>query len=129
MQQKPLLNREFRAAKNEIAGLDLSSIDFKKNSVELTEVAMIVLDLLADIMLEYESVKVQIQVHTSDIGDAQGNLQLSIKRANTVKKYLTNQGVNPSRIVAEGYGGTKPIANNKTTGGRALNRRVEVTIR
>lgn len=128
-QQKPLISSEFRAAKNEIAGLDLSSIDFKKNSVVLTEVAMIVLDLLADTMLEYQTIKVQVKVHTNGIGEAEENLQLSVKRANAIKKYLVEQGIKQSRIAAEGYGESKPLASNKTSQGRARNRRVEVLVR
>jgi outer membrane protein OmpA-like peptidoglycan-associated protein len=128
-QQKQPVNSAFRAAENEIAGLDLSSIDFKKNSAELTEVAMILLDLLADIMLEYEAIKVQVKVHTNDIGEAEENLHLSVKRANVIKAYLAEQGVKRTRIAAEGYGETKPISSNKTSKGRALNRRVEVRIR
>jgi len=132
-EESPLLqqemNSEFIAAKNEIAELDLSSINFNRSSAELSETAMIVLDLLADTMLEYQAVKVQIKVHTSDIGDAEENLQLSVKRANVIKKYMTEQGLKRSRIAAEGYGDTKPIASNKTSKGRARNRRVEVKVR
>lgn len=128
-QPKPFISSEIRAAKNEIAGLDLSSIDFKKNSVALTEVAMIVLDLLADTMLEYQTVKVQVKVHTNNIGETEENLQLSVERASVIKKYMSEQGIKRSRIAAEGYGESKPIASNKTSKGRALNRRVEVIVR
>ncbi len=129
VQQKNLMNSEFIAAKDEIAELDLLSIDFKKSSAELSEIAMIVLDLLADTMLEYQAVKVQVKVHTNDTGEAEENLQLSIKRANVIKKYMVEQGVERMRIAAEGYGESKPIASNKTSKGRAQNRRVEVIVR
>jgi OOP family OmpA-OmpF porin len=55
-------------------------------------------------------------------------MQLSIDRANSVKTYLSNSGVNTENLTVKGYGETKPIASNKTEHGKRLNRRVEIKI-
>jgi outer membrane protein OmpA-like peptidoglycan-associated protein len=53
---------------------------------------------------------------------------LSLDRANAVREYLINKGIDPARLTAKGYGMTQPIADNKTEAGRAENRRTEVSI-
>jgi OOP family OmpA-OmpF porin len=55
-------------------------------------------------------------------------MALSKDRAESVKQYLVDQGANPSRIEAVGYGASQPVASNKTKAGRQKNRRVEFTI-
>ncbi|WP_414727928.1 OmpA family protein, partial [Zhongshania aliphaticivorans] len=65
---------------------------------------------------------------TDAIGSDNYNLTLSQNRAQSVKRYLTDHGVNGERLVAQGYGEAKPLANNDTAAGRAENRRVELTI-
>jgi outer membrane protein OmpA-like peptidoglycan-associated protein len=50
---------------------------------------------------------------------------LSLDRANTVREYLVNRGVDGSRLVAKGYGSSRPKADNKTAAGRGINRRIE----
>ena len=66
-----------------------------------------------------------IEGHTSSDGEAEANLVLSQNRAAAVKAFLVNLGVNPDRLKTEGYGEEKPIDDNDTTEGRALNRRVQ----
>jgi outer membrane protein OmpA-like peptidoglycan-associated protein len=56
------------------------------------------------------------------------NQLLSEKRANAVRNYLISKGVEEKRITAKGYGDTKPVASNKTTQGKAKNRRVEFIV-
>ncbi|MFT2536497.1 OmpA family protein, partial [Escherichia coli] len=67
---------------------------------------------------------VQIDGHTDSVGSAAYNLALSKKRAESVRAYLVSKGIDASRLAAEGYGKTKPIASNDTEAGRAENRRV-----
>jgi len=66
--------------------------------------------------------------YTDNVGSVAANLKLSKDRAEAVKTYLATQGVDPSKISAEGYGKAHPIATNKTDKGRQINRRVEFSI-
>ena len=66
-----------------------------------------------------------IEGHTSSDGEAEANLALSQNRAAAIKAFLVNLGVNPDRLKTEGYGEERPISDNETQEGRALNRRVQ----
>jgi OmpA-OmpF porin, OOP family len=66
--------------------------------------------------------------HTDNQGGADYNLGLSLARANSVVAWLTKHGVEANRLTAKGYGLTRPVADNATESGRALNRRVEVSL-
>ncbi len=70
----------------------------------------------------------EIAGHTDDTGNEERNRTLSLKRANTVKKYLVKHGVDSGKIKVTGLGSSKPKASNNTKKGRAANRRVEVLI-
>lgn len=72
--------------------------------------------------------KVQIEGHTDAIGGDAGNQRLSENRARAVRSYLISKGVNPDRLIAVGYGRSRPIADNSTAEGRAKNRRTEFTV-
>jgi outer membrane protein OmpA-like peptidoglycan-associated protein len=69
-----------------------------------------------------------ISGHTDNQGGAAYNLGLSDARAHSVVAWLTAHGIEASRLTANGYGATRPVADNATESGRALNRRVEVTL-
>ncbi|HSH28845.1 MAG TPA: OmpA family protein [Thiohalobacter sp.] len=71
---------------------------------------------------------IRIAGHTDSTGDAAYNKDLSMRRANAVKNYLLEKGVDPGVMTTVGWGETKPIADNATRAGRARNRRVEITI-
>lgn len=80
----------------------------------------------ADVMIKYPELKVVIEGHTDNIGGAAYNMKLSQRRAESIRKYLIEKfKIEPERIKAVGYGLTRPIASNKTSQGRQLNRRVE----
>jgi outer membrane protein OmpA-like peptidoglycan-associated protein len=83
---------------------------------------------LVTILNDFPEASVEIQGHTDDVGADNANLLLSQSRANSVKKYLIEHGVSEGRLTANGYGETKPIADNKTAAGKALNRRVEFVL-
>ena len=72
--------------------------------------------------------KVRIEGHTDNVGSASFNQALSEKRAMSVKKYLIERGIEPDRLSIAGFGASKPIEDNSTKEGRALNRRVEFII-
>lgn len=86
------------------------------------------LNTLAKALKENRDIKIKINGHTDIIGTDQYNLGLSVKRANSIKNYLANRGVNRSNISIEGYGKQEPVATNATAAGRAQNRRVEFII-
>ncbi|AXT61972.1 OmpA family protein [Aquimarina sp. AD10] len=80
------------------------------------------------ILKEYPTAKFTIEGHTDSQGRATNNQRLSDSRANAVKTYLTENGIDQFRLSAIGYGEDKPIASNKTRAGRAKNRRVEINL-
>ena len=79
-------------------------------------------------MKENKSYNLSINGHTDNKGDKGKNMILSQKRAEAVKKYLENKGIDPQRLTAQGFGETMPVADNSTAAGRAKNRRVEFKI-
>jgi outer membrane protein OmpA-like peptidoglycan-associated protein len=83
---------------------------------------------LANYLIKNPDRKVIVEGYTDSVGSAAYNQGLSERRANAVKNALVRAGVDPSRIVAQGYGKEYPVASNATNSGRAQNRRVEVTI-
>lgn len=84
------------------------------------------LDKLAAIFKQHTEVKASIEGHTDSQGDDQMNLNLSKARAKAVKDYLIKKGVDADHLSSEGYGETRPVADNGTSAGRAKNRRVIV---
>ncbi len=72
------------------------------------------------------SIKIIIKGYTDNIGSKKYNEILSVKRAESVKRYFVNKGINAQRFKIEGFGFSNPFATNKTQQGRALNRRVEL---
>ena len=70
--------------------------------------------------------KITVNGFCDDIGSEAMNKTLSLKRAKTVKDYLISKGIPSIRFNAVGFGETKPVADNKTSAGRAKNRRVEL---
>jgi outer membrane protein OmpA-like peptidoglycan-associated protein len=88
-------------------------------------------DVLASVALvlkEYDKTNVEVAGHTDNVGNAQNNQVLSEQRANSVASFLRGNGVAAKRIIASGYGQSNPIAENTSEGGRAQNRRVEITL-
>ncbi len=84
------------------------------------------LDKVVDILKSRPDLFVKIQGHTDSIGTKAYNDVLSLRRADAVKAYLTDKGIDKNRLSCEGFGFSKPVESNKTDKGRALNRRVEL---
>lgn len=87
-----------------------------------------VLNNLANTLNQFPETRIQIAGHTDNVGNDASNLRLSQQRANSVRDYLASVGVAPQRMQAVGYGETRPVADNSTEQGRAMNRRVEITL-
>jgi len=79
-------------------------------------------------MQENKDKRVALSGHTDSIGSEKYNLGLSERRVTAVREYVVKKGVDGSRITGQGFGESKPIADNKTKEGRAKNRRVEVKV-
>jgi OmpA-OmpF porin, OOP family len=103
-----------------------SKIFMQTNSDKLVTTSLAQLDELAVILKKYEQANLLIEGHTDNQGDDAFNLTLSQKRSEAVKTYLMGRGIMESRLTAKGYGEANPIADNKTSAGRAKNRRVEL---
>jgi outer membrane protein OmpA-like peptidoglycan-associated protein len=103
------------------------AIRFKPDSSEILDSSIPELERLKAQILDTKYT-VMIIGHTADLGYAASQLKLSILRAQAIKDYLVAQGISKKRLKVEGFGGTKPIADNSTEEGKALNRRVEFLI-
>ena len=108
--------------------LTLGDVLFDTGRAELNPGAGRKLDQLAQFLNEHKDRRVQIDGFTDSVGTDSYNEELSHRRADSVKSALLLRGVDSSRISTEGYGKAFPVANNVDSGGRQLNRRVEVII-
>jgi outer membrane protein OmpA-like peptidoglycan-associated protein len=97
-------------------------------SGKLTSNAFVMLDQLVRLMKKYTSLRLEIAVHTDNTGSAEYNLLLSQRHSQDLVKYLIMRGINKKRLVATGYGGSKPIAPNFLEKDRKLNRRIDFII-
>src|SRR5262249_54417201 len=92
----------------------LEGVNFTSGSNNLTADSKTILDNVAKTLQEWPDVKVEVQGHTDSQGKDDSNMKLSQSRAESVKSYLVSKGVDASRLTAQGYGETKPIADNAT---------------
>lgn len=127
------LKREMAGAKVERVGEGIkitfdSGILFNTNSSELSATAQNNIAELAKTLNKYNDTNVLIQGHTDATGTAAYNLNLSERRAQSVKSFTTYQGVASSRIITQGYGESMPVADNNSYSGKQANRRVEIAI-
>jgi outer membrane protein OmpA-like peptidoglycan-associated protein len=109
----------------QVLNTKLRDINFKTASAELLPASFAALDYVVGFLRQYSQLKYEIQGHCDSRGDDDYNLLLSAARTASVKTYLLTKGIPDSMIIAIGYGESRPIADNKTAAGRALNRRVE----
>ena len=108
--------------------LTLGDVLFDTGRAELNPGAARKLDQLAQFLNDHPERRVQIDGFTDSVGTDSYNQDLSQRRADAVKSSLITRGVDPSRIGSQGYGKGFPVASNTESGGRQLNRRVEVVI-
>ncbi len=120
----PEVTEEVQKTLNEYAKTIL--FDSGKSSIK-EESNQVLKDIVA-ILNEYPTAKFTVEGHTDSAGSAKLNQRLSDSRANAVKNYLSENGIDQFRLSAVGYGEDRPIATNKTRAGRAQNRRVEINL-
>jgi outer membrane protein OmpA-like peptidoglycan-associated protein len=105
----------------------LRSIQFDTGKATLKPESSSMLDQVVALLKQDQSLKLEVQGHTDNVGAAAANLKLSQDRAAAVKDYLvTTGGIAAARLTTAGFGDTKPVAPNTTDEGRAQNRRVEL---
>ena len=103
-------------------------IYFVTNKAVLQKASFKTLDMVADLLKADPNLKLNIAGHTDNVGSDAVNNVLSVKRAQAVRDYLVRKGIGESRLIAEGFGSTRPVTSNKTATGRAKNRRVEMRL-
>jgi outer membrane protein OmpA-like peptidoglycan-associated protein len=106
----------------------LKNVFFETNKFTLLPESKAELNKLADLLKKNPSLKIEVGGHTDNAGNDADNIKLSENRAKAVKDYLVSMGIDGARLTAKGYGKSKPIADNGTEAGRALNRRTEFTV-
>jgi outer membrane protein OmpA-like peptidoglycan-associated protein len=106
----------------------LGDVLFEIDRAELKPGAARTLDQLAGALNDDRRSTISIEGHTDSTGNPQHNVDLSLHRAESVKSYLVQRGVDPARITTQGMGQDYPVASNATEAGRQQNRRVEVVV-
>lgn len=105
--------------------LGSATIEFASNSSVIRTASNQLLDSIATAAKACPG-RLRIEGHTDDVGRDRSNTTLSLRRAEAVRTALIRRGVAANRLIAEGFGDTRPIANNSTEAGRARNRRIEI---
>lgn len=101
---------------------------FKTNTAQLEADSYVELEKLLRFLKENDKLTIEIAGHTDATGDEAFNKQLSLQRANAVANYLIENGISKPRLLVKGYGSSRPIADNDTEAGKAMNRRTEMKI-
>lgn len=102
------------------------NVYFGTGSTEITFKNYKPLDEVVAILKEHTNAVLSIEGHTDNVGSEATNTKLSQKRADAIKAYFVKKGIDVSRLTATGFGSSKPIGDNKTSKGKAENRRVEL---
>ncbi|MGX6591020.1 chemotaxis protein MotB [Cetobacterium ceti] len=103
-------------------------VTFATNSANINNSFQNPLNSIAYVLNQYPETRVLVAGFTDNTGSLSYNQELSRSRAQSVANYLVSRGINPTRISAQGYGPSNPVASNNTVAGRAQNRRVEIQI-
>lgn len=104
---------------------EIAPIEFELNSAKLRDYSKDTLDEIFDIMDLHPGLRIKVHGHTCDLGGKEYNYRLSLRRAESVKRHLTKQGIEESLIVPRGFGEEKPLVPNASEDDREINRRVE----
>jgi outer membrane protein OmpA-like peptidoglycan-associated protein len=86
------------------------------------------IDRIANVMLQYPDTVIRVEGHTDSTGTEEYNMDLSARRADSVKNLIVQKGVAPVRLETMAFGESSPVATNDTEAGRQMNRRVEIKI-
>ncbi len=119
---------KLKEEEKEVLKTAFSNLEFENGKDVIKEQSYVSLTELAGLLKKKPEWMLRISGHTDNVGDAKSNMELSKKRAESVKRFLILSGLTDNRMIVEYFGASKPIADNKTPEGRAKNRRVEMTI-
>jgi outer membrane protein OmpA-like peptidoglycan-associated protein len=108
--------------------ITLGDLLFEYNSDKLQSAHIAPLESLAVFLHARPNINVEVTGHTDNTGQERHNVSLSTRRAQVVMEYLVDHGAVFERITFEGFGSSRPVADNKTAQGRQRNRRVEVRL-
>lgn len=108
--------------------LTIQNLQFKADSAELLPGEEKRLDQIATVLKEAGNSQFLVEGHTADTGYEKGEMKLSAERARAIAEALSKKGIQATRFITKGSGSHKPVADNATPEGKALNRRVEITI-
>jgi len=125
--RRQLENLQLRQTESGVV-VTLGDVLFESGQTELREEAMASLVEVVDLLQSEPDKNIRIEGHTDAVGDADTNLEISQKRADSVLKALVSLGVDGGRVTTQGMGEDFPIASNETDEGRAQNRRVDVIL-
>ena len=106
----------------------LRGVNFDFDKAEIRPDAAVILDEVISILSGKSDVQVRVEGHTDATGPEAYNQGLSERRADSVRKFLMEKGIEEARLTSVGFGESNPIATNDTREGRALNRRVELQV-
>lgn len=119
---------EPEVVQSKLDAVDMTTVIFGSGSATMSSGSTDALDEVVAILVEHASISVEIGGHTDATGDDDDNLELSQLRAETVMGYFIDHGIDAARLTAVGYGSAQPIADNFSAEGRAMNRRIEITL-
>ena len=106
----------------------INDIYYETNKALIDPDSKAILDRFAEYLEENPNISIEIRGHTDNVGSDAANMALSLDRAFEVLSYLSSKGIKGSRLKANGYGETKPVASNESEEGRAKNRRTEFVV-
>ena len=106
----------------------VKGVTFEGTTDTLKASANVVLDRVIKLLKRYTDVRIEISAHTDNLGDRETGNDLTALRADSVKDYLTEHGIDAARLETRGAGANEPLDSNKTAAGRARNNRIEFTI-
>ena len=128
VEKAPVEEKTETAPAPEKPNFNFTNVQFEFNSGVLKTASFQILDNVAKEMKKDPSAKFVLNGHSSAEGTVEHNMSLSVDRANSVKSYLVNAGINGGNLSIKGFGATEPIKPNTTEEGKEMNRRVEIKV-
>ena len=108
--------------------ITLNNVFFETGKYALFDISIMELDKVVSLLQQHPTMRIELEGHTDNVGNASANQKLSEQRAKAVYDYLVEHGIAADRLSYKGYGQERPVADNSTAQGRAQNRRTAFTI-